>query len=166
MLKDISKKLTMKKTFFVTQLEGFFNAVSQEYQELIQEKEVENSLLKEQNNELQKDIKNLVAIKQEMLTKLAIEKKHITTLQDSLEKFQDANDETSVQKLLEENKILKAKLTTIQGHESQDQEINILKQKVKKLQGIISKGANAYNNNMTNQNTEAIIEEISKSIKK
>ncbi|HIP02056.1 MAG TPA: hypothetical protein EYG75_00905, partial [Campylobacterales bacterium] len=60
MLKEISKKLTMKKTFFVTQLESFFNTISQEYQEIISAKEVENSLLTEKLNKHELDIKNLV----------------------------------------------------------------------------------------------------------
>ncbi len=157
MLKDISKKLTMKKTFFVTQLEGFFNAISSEYQELIHQKEVENSLLEEKIAKCEKDIKNLVNIKEELTTKLLEKDDYIKNLENKLSEPED----TKYKKLLQENLSYKEQL-----QKNSSEEITKLKEQITKLQNIIAKGAHSYNDTLQNQNKEALIEEISKTLKK
>ncbi len=157
MLKDISKKLTMKKTFFVTQLEGFFNAISHEYQELIHQKEVENSLLEEKIAKCEKDIENLVKIKEELASNLRQKEEYIKNLEEKLTQSEDIK----YKKLLEENSAYKERLKN-----SDIQEIERLKEQITKLQTIIAKGANSYNDTLQNQNKEALIEEISKTLKK
>jgi len=162
MLKEISKKLTMKKTFFVTQLESFFNTITQEYQEVINTKEIENSILQEKNSKLEQDVKNLVQIKNSLTKKLEIEQKRVESLQNEVEKIRQHSDNSYNQNLLEENRELKKRV------ESKDESTQLqeLKAKVKQLQSFISKGANAYSNNLANQNSEKLIQEISKSLKK
>ncbi len=165
MLKDISKKLTMKKTFFVTQLEGFFNAISHEYQELIHQKEIENAALQEKMTELEKDVKNLVEIKNRLLKEVSIEKEHVNTLQNELKTLQNNNKSDFQHKLIVENQELKKKIDTKEQNESQAATIKSLQEQIKKLQQIISKGS-SYKNTLQDQNQEALIEEISKSLKK
>ena len=162
MLKEISKKLTMKKTFFVTQLESFFNTITQEYQEIINQKEVELSILQEKCNKQELDIKNLVEIKNKLQKGQEIDKKHILSLQEEVTKHRQSSDNGYNQNLATENRELKKRL------ESKDDsgELHELKSKVKQLQGFISKGANAYNDNLANQSSEKLIQEISDSLKK
>ncbi len=157
MLKDISKKLTMKKTFFVTQLEGFFNAISQEYQDLIHQKEVENSLLEEKILKNEKDIKNLVQIKEELKSELFLKDEYIKNLE---KKMNDSAD-IRYKKLLKENLHLKEKI-----NENDSLEVSRLKQQIKNLQNIIAKGASGYNDTLKERDKEALIKEISKTLKK
>ncbi|HIP60382.1 MAG TPA: hypothetical protein EYH01_08150 [Campylobacterales bacterium] len=162
MLKEISKKLTMKKTFFVTQLESFFNTISQEYQEIISAKEVENSLLTEKLNKHELDIKNLVEIKNKLQKIEEIDKKHIASLQEEVGRLRLTSDNTYNQNLANENRELKKRVEL----KDDSAELQELRAKVKQLQGFISKGATAYNDNLANQNSEKLIREISKSLKK
>jgi phage shock protein A len=161
MLKDISKKLTMKKSFFVTQLEGFFNAISQEYQELIHQKEVENSLLEEKVQKLEQDIENLVAIRKELTEKLQEQKEFINKLEESSMQNKELTNDDFYKKLLQENQKLKEQLK-----ENSSEEVKELKAQLEKLQQFISKGGNSYQQTLTAQNKEALIEEISKSLKR
>ena len=165
MLKDISKKLTMKKTFFVTQLEGFFNAISHEYQEIIHQKEIENAALQEKMTELEKDVKNLVEIKKTLLKDIDIEKEHTKTLEHEIQTLQNNDGSNFQHKLIAENQELKQKLEKKEQNDSQTITIKSLQEQIKKLQQIISKGS-SYNNTLQDQKKEALIEEISKSLKK
>lgn len=161
MLKDISKKLTMKKSFFVTQLEGFFNAITQEYQELIHQKEVENSLLEEKVQKLQKDIDNLVAIRKELTQALHEQKEQTEKLAQTLHEQQALSSDALTKKLLEENRTLKEALQN-----TQSDEVEKLRAQLKKLQTFIAKGGDSYRDTLDTQNKEALIEEISKSLKR
>ncbi len=162
MLKEISKKLTMKKTFFVTQLESFFNTISQEYQEIINAKEVENSLLQEKLSKHEIDVKNLVEIKNKLQKIEEIDKKRIASLQEEVSRLRQTSDNTYNQNLANENRELKKRVDS----KDDSVELHELRAKVKQLQGFISKGATAYNDNLANQNSENLIREISKSLKK
>lgn len=161
MLKDISKKLTMKKSFFVTQLEGFFNAITQEYQELIHQKEVENSLLEEKIRKLEKDVENLVAIRHRLNETVASLKAQCTHLEERLETQRAQSDDERYRKLLEENRNLK---TQLRKYEESD--IETLRAQVEKLKNALQKGAGTYQENLASQQTEAMIEAISKTLKK
>jgi hypothetical protein len=158
MLKDISKKLTMKKTFFVTQLEGFFNSISQEYQEIIYKLEVENRLLEEKNSKLEKDIANLISIRKNLTKELEID-------QQRLEDATNTKAHTHYNRLLKENEDLKNRLTELTSTDNKD-ELELLKQKNKNLQHYISKGANAYTQNIMDQKSEDIIKEIQQNLSK
>ncbi len=162
MIREISKKLTMKKTFFVTQLETFFNAISQEYQELLNEKDLENSILTQKLQKCEKDIENLVEIKNKLLKNEELDKSKINSLQEELSRLRQNSDNTYNQNLASENRELKKRL------ESKDDSAELLelRNKVKQLQSFISKGANAYNDNLANQSSEKLIREISDSLKK
>jgi len=162
MIREISKKLTMKKTFFVTQLETFFNAISQEYQELLNEKELENSILSEKLNKCETDIQNLVEIKNKLLKAEELSKKQISSLQEEVTRLRQSSDNTYNQNLASENRELKQRLES----KGDSQELHQLRGKVKQLQGFISKGANAYNDNLANHNSEQLIKDISDSLKK
>ena len=162
MLKEISKKLTMKKTFFVTQLESFFNTITQEYQEVINAKDVENSLLIEKLNKHELDIKNLVEIKNRLQKIEEIDKKRIASLQEEVGRLRQSSDNTYNQNLLDENRELKKRVEL----KDDSAELTELRAKVKQLQDFISKGATAYNDNLANQSSEKLIREISKSLKK
>ncbi len=147
MLEDVTKKLTMKKTFFTTQLESFFDAIGQEYQKLLHEKEVEISLLQEQNRKLSRDVENLVKIKHDLQTKLQLQREEIGRLEKELE----AAMKSQVQTPLSTN---------------DTEEVKALKAKIKKLQEYIARGASAYGEHLMNQKSEAIVKEISEKIKK
>lgn len=159
MLKDISKKLTMKKSFFVTQLEGFFNAISQEYQDLIHQKEVENSLLEERLHKLENDVQNLVQIREELTERLK-EKEHYIEKLEHKKSIADGSEDKHYKKLLEENQRLKEQL-----RQNKSEEVDTLKAQIEKLRTLLSKGGNSYQNTLSDQHKEAIIEEISKSLK-
>ncbi len=161
MLKDISKKLTMKKSFFVTQLEGFFNAITQEYQELIHQKEVENSLLEEKIRKLEKDVENLVKIRHELNETVTSLKAQCAHLEERIETQRTQSDDERYRNLLEENRKLRTKLKTYE-----ESDIKTLKAQVEKLKKALQKGAGTYQENLASQQTEAMIEAISKTLKK
>ncbi len=165
MLKDISKKLTMKKTFFITQLEGFFNAISQEYQEIIHQKEIENTTLKEKLTEKERDIKNLVEIKNRLTNDIDELNKTIESLHTKVDKLKHSTKSDIQHELISENQTLKQKLKEATQLNPDIQKIQTLQNQIKKLQQIIAKGA-SYNPTLQNQDKEALIEEISKSLKK
>jgi predicted RNase H-like nuclease (RuvC/YqgF family) len=152
----------MKKTFFVTQLESFFNSITQEYQEIINSKDVEISIMQEKLNKQEIDIKNLVEIKNSLQKSEDIYKKQIKSLQDEVTKLRQSSDNSYNQNLENENRELKKQIRS----KDNSTEIQSLKQKIKQLQNIIAKGATAYNDNLANQNSEKLIQEISQSLKK
>jgi len=161
MLKEISKKISMKKSFFTTQLDNFFSTITQEYNEYIREIELEKKALEERIKELEKDVKNLVEIKKGYEEKLKENKQIID--------IKDLNSIEYTKKLQKENEILKEeieRLKTNNTKKSDPKEIEDLKQKVKKLQLSLAKGISAYNDNIQNQKSEELIKEITKSLKK
>jgi hypothetical protein len=162
MTSEIAKKLSMKKTFFTTQLDSLFNTISHEYQDVINKKDIEISLQKEKIDKLELDIKNLVDIKNNFLKNKDIEDKRLQSLQSEIEKHRSSSDNSYNQNLALENRELKKRLS--QGGDSD--EIKELKDKIIKLQGFITKGASAYSDNLSNQNSEQLIREISQSLKK
>ncbi len=166
MLKDVSKKLTMKKTFFTTQLEGFFNSITQEYHDIIHELEVEKRVLQEQIAKQDKDLNNLIEIKNKLQKQHEIDTRRIRELQESLAGSRDLHSNAYLETILKENETLKERLAKKEQHPAQHAEITELQNKIQKLQGFISKGANAYSENIMNEQKENIIKEISESLKK
>jgi len=166
MLKDISKKLTMKKTFFTTQLEGFFNSITQEYNNIIHELEVEKRLTEEKATKLEKDVENLVTIKKEYEKSSEIDKRRIKELQESLAKSRNVGSSAYTQTLQNENRTLKKELEALKSDHHDSKEMQVLEEKVQKLQGFLAKGSNPYAENISNENKENIIREISESLKK
>jgi len=166
MLKDISKKLTMKKTFFTTQLEGFFNSISQEYNNIIHELEVEKRLIEEKAIKLEKDVENLVAIKKEYEKSSEIDKRRIKELQESLARSRNVGSNAYTETLQNENAAFKKELQSLKEDHHDSQEVRELQEKVQKLQGFLTKGANAYTDNIMSEKKEDIIKEISESLKK
>ena len=158
MLKDISKKLTMKKSFFVTQLEGFFNSISQEYQALIHQKEVENSLLSEKVEKLEQDIANLVAIRHRLEEELEARDAQIRHLESRLSA---PGNDAQYQKLLEENLALREQLKS-----GRSEEVERLKEQLRTLRTMLTQGAGGYRDALSEQQKEALVEEITKSLKK
>ncbi len=166
MLKDISKKLTMKKTFFTTQLEGFFNSITQEYNNIIHELEVEKRLLEEKTIKLEKDVENLVAIKKEYEKSTEIDKRRIKELQESLARSRNIGSNAYTETLQNENAAFKEELQTLKEDYHDSQEVKELEEKIQKLQGFLARGANTYSNNLMSEKKEDIIKEISESLKK
>jgi CHASE3 domain sensor protein len=166
MLQEISKKLTMKKSFFTTQLEGFFNSISNEYQEFIHKLEVQNSLLQEKIAELEKDIKNLVEIKNRYEKESEIDKRRIRELQESLAKGKNLSSTAFTETLQKENEKLKRELEELRSSSVDKNEVKELKDKLSKLQNYISKGASVYNETITSQRSEELLKEISEALKK
>jgi len=161
MLKEISKKISMKKSFFTTQLDSFFSTITQEYNEYIREIELEKKALEERIKDLEKDVKNLVEIKKRYEKKLKEDKQIID--------IKDLNSVEYSKKLKEENSILKQELEKLKltsGEKSDSNEVEELKNKVKKLQLSLAKGISAYNDNIQSKKSEDIIKEITKSLKK
>jgi len=142
---ELAKKLSMKKTFFVTQLESFFSTMTTEFQEKINSLEVENKLLKEQNQKLSYDVDNLVKIKNKLLSEKEEKEHEIKSLQNELDKYkQTTNDERNLE-LIRENNRLKKEANTL------TQEVENLKTKITNLQNFLQKGAGAYSENLLNQ---------------
>ncbi len=142
---ELSKKLSMKKTFFVTQLESFFSTITSEFQEKLNSLEVENKLLKEQNEKLNYDVKNLVEIKNNFIKTLDEKEKEIKSLQNELKKTKlTSNDDRNLDLIRENNKLKKESVSLVE-------EINILKQKIGNLQNFLQKGAGAYNDTLLSQ---------------
>ncbi len=171
MLKEISKKLALKKTFFSTQLDGFFNAITQEYQELIHQKELENAQLISKCEKLEKDVANLVNIKNELTKALEIEKKLVSSLQQELHDIKNNNFSLEQERdLLAENEKLKQEIENLKLKNSNDttenEEIQKLKQRIKHLQEFIAKGGAAYGESIITQKSEQIIKEISEELKR
>jgi len=166
MLKEISKKLTMKKTFFTTQLDGFFNSITQEYQDAIHQIEVEKRVLQEKVIKLEQDVKNLVEIKNKYERSSSIDKRLINDYKDNLANTKQLSSSAYSQKLQQENQLLKDELEKLKKTQTQPKEVEELKEKVKKLQGYLAKGVSAYNDNIITQKNEELIKEINESLKK
>jgi len=157
---ELSKKLSMKKTFFVTQLESFFNTISSEFQEKLNSLEVENKLLKEQNEKLSYDVKNLVEIKNKLLNDIEEKNKEIEHLDFELKKLNETtNDDRNIELIRENNRLKKESNSLME-------EVETLKSKINNLQTFLQKGANAYNDTLLNQKKEEVIKEITKNIAK
>jgi len=166
MLKEISKKLTMKKTFFTTQLEGFFNSISQEYQEAIHKIELEKRALEERIADLEKDVKNLVEIKKAYENELKLDKSLISEYKSTLDTSSTADTNSYTKKLEDENLYLKEELKKTKLHLDKNEEVESLKDQIKKLQAHLAKGISAYNDNISRQKSEEIIKEIKNNISK
>ncbi len=166
MLQDISKKLTMKKTFFTTQLEGFFNAITQEYHNHIHELEVEKRLTEEKVAKLQKDVENLVAIKKEYEKSAQIDKRRIKELQETVATSKHLSSNAYVESLQNENAALKKELDKLKSTSHDSTEIAQLQENVERLKGFLAKGTNPYQENLLSEKKEDIIKEISASLKK
>ena len=150
----------MKKTFFVTQLESFFSTMTTEFQEKVSSLELENKLLKEQNEKLNYDVKNLVDIKNSLLEEIEEFKKERKELQDELQSLKViSNDERNLE-LIRENNKLKNKTNSLV------KEIEGLKDKIGNLQTFLQKGAGAYGNSILEQKKEEVIREITRNITK
>jgi hypothetical protein len=162
MTSEITKKLSMKKTFFATQLDSLFNSISSEYQNLINKKDIEISLLQEKIDKQENDIKNLVEIKNKFMKNSDIENRRLESLQVEVNKLRNLSNNEYNQNLANENRELKRKLQS----NDDSNEIKELKEKIIKLQGYITKGANAYSSNLSDQKSEKLIQEISQSLKK
>jgi FtsZ-binding cell division protein ZapB len=157
---ELAKKLSMKKTFFVTQLESFFSTMTTEFQDKINSLELENKLLKEQNDKLNYDVKNLVEIKNRLLNEIEEFKQEKKSLQDELQSLKViSNDERNLE-LIRENNKLKNKTNSLV------EEIESLKQKISNLQTFLQKGAGAYSSSILEQKKEEVIKEITKNISK
>jgi len=157
---ELSKKLSMKKTFFVTQLESFFNTITSEFQEKINSLELENKLLKEENEKLSYDVKNLVEIKNRLLKEIEDEKKEKRSLKDEVISLKTiSNDERNIELLRENNKLKKETTSLIE-------EIDELKKKINNLQTFLQKGAGAYSQSILEKKKEEVIKEITKNITK
>ncbi len=166
MLQDISKKLTMKKTFFTTQLEGFFNSITQEYNNLIHELEVEKRLIEEKASKLEKDVENLVEIKKNYEKSSQIDKRRIQELQETLAKSRNIGSSAYTETLQNENATLKKELESLKSNHHDSQEVQQLQENVDRLKGFLAKGANPYQDNLMSEKKEDIIKEISESLKK
>jgi len=131
-----------------------------EFQEKINSLEVENKLLKEQNQKLSYDVDNLVKIKNKLLSEKEEKEHEIKSLQNELDKYkQTTNDERNLE-LIRENNRLKKEANTL------TQEVENLKTKITNLQNFLQKGAGAYSENLLNQKKEEVIKEITKNITK
>ncbi len=167
MLNEIAKKLALKKTFFMTQLDSFFNALQNEYQELIHKQDLELSLLKEKLQKYQKDIENLVKIRDNLskqLTELRAENSRLKLL---LSKKENGRlDDT----LVKENSKLARKVESLEYElerlSKENRMLLEIKDKILNLQSNISKGAESYTQNMLQKKNEDIIKEIKEYLKK
>ena len=154
---ELVKKLSMKKTFFVTQLESFFSSITQEFQEKITNLEVENKILIERNKKLEYDVNNLVKIKNELQVQLESAQDTIDLLSNQLER-------------VKEGKALDYPKVTLEN-ERLKKEIENLKDKIKKLEDKSTikptphRVTNAYNQTMMQKKNEEIIKEITKNLK-
>ena len=164
-MKEVAKKLSMKKTFFVTQLESFFNTITQEYQEKFNSLEVENRLLIQKTQTQQKDIDSLIEIRNNLSIELEATQVSIKKLEDELKYTKSITVDEHNLELIRENNLLKSKLE-ISDNQNSDDEVELLKQKIINLQSFIQKGAGAYNQSIMNRKNEEIVKEISDSLKK
>ncbi len=144
----------MKKTFFVTQLESFFSSITTEFTQKLSSYEVENKVLKQENEKLKYDVDNLVKIKEELLSQVAQKTSQIDELKKELVYVKEVSTDEQNLELIRENNKLKNTIT------SQKEEIENLNQKLKKLQNFASKGKNPYNQSILEKKNEEIVKEI------
>ncbi len=158
-MEDLAKKLSMKKTFFVTQLESFFSSITSEFTQKLNSYEVKNNLLKEENKKLKYDVENLVKIKQDLHQKLEEKEQKIKSLQKDLIYAKEISTDEQNLELIRENNKLKNLLST------QEEEIKRLNERLKKLQNFATKGASAYNQTMLEKKNEEIVKKITQNLK-
>ncbi len=168
MLNDISKKIALKKTFFITQLDTLLNTVQNEYQEIIHKQEMELSLLRDKNEKYKKDIQNLVEIRNNLAkenTKLKAENSRLKILLSKKD-----SKEITDKVLLEENEKLVKKIEALERElkklSQENKSLNQMKEKILSLQAAVQKGSNAYNQNLAQQKNEDLIKEIKEALSK
>ncbi len=159
-MEDLTKKLSMKKTFFVTQLESFFSSMSTEFTQKLSSYEIENRVLKQENIKLSYDVENLVKIKNKLSSDIEKKDLKIKKLQEELLYVKEISTDQRNLELIRENNKLKSSVS------SYEKEIENLNQKLKTMQNFASKGANAYSQSILNKKNEEIVREITQSLKK
>ena len=150
----------MKKTFFVTQLESFFSSITTEFTQKLNSYEVENKILKQENEKLSYDVKNLVKIKEKLSSQLEEKISELKVLEKELIYVKEISTDEQNLELIRENNKLKSTIST------QKEELDSLNQKLKNLQSFASKGANPYNQTILDKKNEEIVKEITESLKK
>ncbi len=167
MLNDISKKIALKKTFFITQLDTLLNTLQQEYQDALHKQRLELSLLKQQNEKYEQDIKNLVKIRSDLSKQLTALKAENSRLKLMLTK-----KDTSFlnEKLLEDNNNLEKEVESLKSEleklSKENRDLLEIKDKIVNLQSYISKGAMAYNQNILQKKSEDLIKDIKETLTK
>ncbi len=159
-MEDLTKKLSMKKTFFVTQLESFFSSITTEFTQKLSSYEVENRVLKQENKKLSYDVQNLVKIKESLSKQVEKKTSELKELEKELIYVKEVSSDEQNLELIRENNKLKTTLST------QKEELDSLNQKIKTLQNFASKGANPYNQSILNKKNEDIVREITQNLKK
>ncbi len=167
MLNEIAKKIALKKTFFMTQLDSFFNMVQNEYQEIIHKQDLELSLLKEKMQKYKQDIENLVKIRDKLskqITELRAENSRLKLLL-SRKDTKEINDN-----LARENSELLKKVESLEYElerlAKENRMLMEIKDKILNLQSSISKGADSYSQNILQKKSEEIVKEIKEALKK
>jgi len=159
-MEDLTKKLSMKKTFFVTQLESFFSSITTEFTQKLSSYEVENRVLKQENEKLSYDVENLVKIKDSLTNQLEEKILETKELKKELIYVKEVSTDEQNLELIRENNRLKTTIST------QQSELDSLNQKIKTLQNFASKGANPYNQSILEKKNEEIVKEITENLKK
>ena len=159
-MEDLTKKLSMKKTFFVTQLESFFSSITTEFTQKLSSYEVENRVLKQENEKLSYDVENLVKIKEKLTLELEEKSSEIDELKRELTFVKEVSTDEQNLELIRENNRLKSTVS------SQKKELETLNQKLKNIQNFASKGANPYNQSILDKKNEEIVKEITQNLKK
>jgi len=159
-MKELIKKLSLKKAFFATQLESFFNSMVLEFQEKCNSLQTQNKLLEEKNKKLEYDVKNLEKIKKDLLALLEEEEKKNKLLTQELQKVKKSNLDEEKIFLSQENEKLKSKIADLNS------EIKKIEEKFFKMQAVLKKGTNAYKENLLEKKTEELLKEITKNISK
>ncbi len=167
MLNEIAKKLALKKTFFMTQLDSFFNALQNEYQEIIHKQDLELSLLKEKVQKYSKDIENLVKIRDNLSKQITQLKAENSRLKLLLSKKENGKVDDS---LIKENSELSKKVESLEYElerlSKENRMLLEIKDKILDIQSNIAKGTDSYSQNLLRKKSEDIIKEIKETLKK
>ena len=159
-MENLTKKLSMKKTFFVTQLESFFSTITSEYNQKLSSYEIENKVLKQENEKLKYDVDNLIKIKNNLTYNAQEQDVTIQDLKNELVYIKEVSTNEQNLELIRENNKLKKLLA------EKEDEVKESKDKLKSLQNFASKSSNPYNQSILNKKNEEIVKEITESLRK
>ena len=159
-MENLTKKLSMKKTFFVTQLESFFSSMTSEFTQKLSSYEIENRVLKQENEKLKYDVENLVKIKNNLTYNMEEQNTTLKELKSELAYVKEVSTNDQNLELIRQNNRLKKTL------DAKEDELKELKEKLKNFQNFASKGTNPYNQSILNKKNEEIVKEITQSLRK
>lgn len=160
-LNEIGKLSLMKRDFVVEAIDDMIKGMQYEYGSLIEQKNLENSILKSKEESYQKDMASIIGLKNDLLSSIEVETQSHKKTIESLSRKEHENGELKndirelQQRLSEVNSIMQALTDELSEKSKENLQLqkltstlqaqnDELKEKFERLRGVIEKAPKAY----------------------